>query len=135
MSNQVIDSRTTASVNAHERSTVIITTPHNVVTKERLNGGKKSKESKIPALKTQIKAQIKTIQNEEILEAVNAMLKGLAVNQMIHQITQPKRENLTVEDLIKEQNYRGFDRVGFDKLVAELAVQESIEELLALSNQ
>jgi hypothetical protein len=50
-------------------------------------------------------------------------------------LTKPKKETLTVEDLIKEQNYKGFDREGFDKLVSELAVEESIEELLTLSNQ
>jgi hypothetical protein len=55
------------------------------------------------------------------------------MEQFISQITRPKRRTLTVEDLIKEQKYKGFDRAGFDKLVAELAVQEPIEELLTLS--
>ena len=97
-----------------------------------MNYKKKNKVSKIPSLRTQINAQIKNIQNEETLEAVNTMLKALSTNQLIHQITKPKRDNLTVEDLIREQNYKGFDRAGFDKLVAELAVQDPIEELLAL---
>ena len=68
------------------------------------------------------------------LQAVGEMLKNLSTEQLISQITKPKRATLTVEDLIKEQNYKGFDRAGFDKLVAELAVQEPIEELLALAN-
>jgi hypothetical protein len=53
--------------------------------------------------------------------------------RIISQVTKPKRATLTVEDLIKEQKHKGFDRVGFDKLVAELAVEEPIEELLTLS--
>ncbi len=135
MSNQIINSSTTTSTNSHKNSTVIISAPYNVVTEEDTNCKKRNKASKIPVLRMQIKAQIKSIQNEETLEAVNSMLKELSTKQLIHQITKPKRENLTVEDLIKEQNYKGFDRIGFDKLVAELAVQESIEELLTLSNQ
>lgn len=58
----------------------------------------------------------------------------IKTEQLISQITKPKRATLTVEDLIEEQKYKGFDRAGFDKLVAELAVQEPIEELLALAN-
>jgi hypothetical protein len=132
MSTQIISSGTTTSL--HKGSTVI-STSYNVVTEEGTNYKKKSKASKIPALRTQIKTQIRNIQNEETLEAVSEMLKALSTKQLIHQITKPKRETLSVEDLIKEQNYKGFDRTGFDKLVAELAVQEPIEELLTLSNQ
>ena len=106
---------------------------------KKLNAAKivgfKNPKSKVVVLKNELMTQIKSIQNEETLEAVNAMLKALSINELMHQITKPKRENLTVEDLIKEQNYKGFDRAGFDKLVAELAVQEPVEELLALLNQ
>jgi hypothetical protein len=134
MSTQIMNSSTTTSTNLHKGLTVILTS-YNVVAEESANYKKKNKASKIPALRTQIMAQLKSIQNEETLEAVNAMLKTLSINQLINQITKPKKETLTVEDLIKEQNYKGFDREGFDKLVSELAVEESIEELLTLSNQ
>jgi hypothetical protein len=97
--------------------------------------GLKNAKSKVVVLKNELMNQIKSIQNEETLKAVNEMLKALSTKELIHQITKPKRETLTVEDLIKQQNYKGFDRAGFDKLVAELAVEETIEELLALSNQ
>jgi hypothetical protein len=134
MSTQIINNSATTSTSLHN-GTMVISTSYNVVVEEGTNDKKKSKASKVPALRTQIKTQIKSIQNEEILEAVNEMLKTLSTKQLLHQITKPKRETLTVADLIKEQNYKGFDRTGFDKLVAELAVQEPIEELLALSNQ
>jgi galactitol-specific phosphotransferase system IIB component len=133
MSTQIINSSTTTSTNLHKGLTVI-STSYNVDAEDITNYKKKNKASKIPALRTQIMAQLKSIQNEETLEAVNAMLKTLSINQLINQITKPKKETLTVEDLIKEQNYKGFDREGFDKLVSELAVEESIEELLILSN-
>lgn len=87
---------------------------------------------KIRTLRSEIMTQIKNIQNEDTLQAVGAMLKALSTEHLIYQITKPMRETLTVEDLIKEQNYKGFDRQGFDKLIAELDVQDPIEELLAL---
>jgi hypothetical protein len=56
----------------------------------------------------------------------------LNLEELTNQIVKPKRATLTVEDLINEQKYEGFDREGFDKLTAELAIGEPIEELLAL---
>jgi len=42
------------------------------------------------------------------------------------------RKTITVEELKKEQNYQGIDREEFDRLVAELDIQEPIDELLAM---
>jgi len=44
----------------------------------------------------------------------------------------PLRKNLTLEELLTEQNFKGFDRQELDKLIAEINVQEPIEELLAM---
>lgn len=133
MSTQIINSSATTSTDFHKGLTVI-STSYNVAAEESTNYKKKSKVSKIPALRLQIKAQIKNIESEVMLQAVGEMLKNLSTEQLISQITKPKRVTLTVEDLIEEQKYKGFDRVGFDKLVVELAVEDSVEELLALSN-
>lgn len=87
---------------------------------------------KIKALRSEIMRQIKNIQNEGTLQAVGEMLKALSTEHLVYHITKPMRETLTVEDLIKEQNYKGFDRQGFDKLIAELDIQDPVEELLVL---
>ena len=97
--------------------------------------GLKNRKSKVVALKNELMTQIKSIQNEETLQAVGEMLKALSTEHLIYQISKPMPATLTVEDLIKEQNYTGFDRAGFNKLIVELDVQDSIEELLALSTQ
>ncbi len=44
----------------------------------------------------------------------------------------PLRKTLTLEALLSEQNFKGFDRQAMDKLIAEINVQEPIEELLAM---
>lgn len=43
-----------------------------------------------------------------------------------------KRKTISVEDLKREQNYQGFNRAEFDRLVKELDIQEPIEDLLAM---
>jgi hypothetical protein len=44
----------------------------------------------------------------------------------------PLRKNLTLEELLAEQNFRGFDRQELDHLIEEINIQEPTEELLAL---
>ncbi len=40
------------------------------------------------------------------------------------------RDHQTVADMIKAQNYKGFDKEAFDQSIKEMDVQEPIEELL-----
>jgi hypothetical protein len=85
-------------------------------------------------LKYQIFTQIARIQNEEMLQRVKDMLENISnENDLLYRAVKPLREKITVEELIQEQNYKGFDRVAFDKLVAELNIQDPIEDLLSLS--
>lgn len=88
----------------------------------------------IEALKYEIFAKIVGIQNEAALQRVKEMLESISKeNDLLYRVVKPIREKITVEDLIREQNYKGFDRTAFDKLVVELDLQDPIEELLALS--
>jgi septin family protein len=41
------------------------------------------------------------------------------------------RESVTIEELMREQQFTVFDREGFDQIVKNLAIQEPIEKLLA----
>lgn len=51
---------------------------------------------------------------------------------MSNDAIKPLRENITLDELLKEQNFKGFDREGMDKLIAKIDVQEPLEELLAM---
>jgi len=42
------------------------------------------------------------------------------------------RNSISIKDLKKEQNFKGIDRKEFDKLVANINVEETFEELLAM---
>lgn len=86
----------------------------------------------IEALKYELLAKIVSIQSETDLKRVKEMLDSLSEdNALLYRMVKPVREKITVEDMIKEQNYTGFDRNAFDKLVSEMDVTDPIEELLA----
>lgn len=44
----------------------------------------------------------------------------------------PIRANLTLEELLAENKFNGFDRQELDKLIAEIDIQDPIEELLSM---
>ncbi|MCU0347170.1 MAG: hypothetical protein MUC59_09505 [Saprospiraceae bacterium] len=47
-------------------------------------------------------------------------------------IFKPLRKDLTLQELLTEQQFKGFDRVKLDKLAKEINIQEPIEEILAM---
>lgn len=68
-------------------------------------------------------------------DELNDLEKYVKIRQLSKQhghIFNNMRKTISVEELKKEQNYQGFDREEFDKLVAELDIQEPIEDLLAM---
>lgn len=42
----------------------------------------------------------------------------------------PIRETLTVEDILKEQSYKNFDRAKMDALIKQMDIQDPNNELL-----
>ena len=85
----------------------------------------------IEKLKYEILAEIVKTNDEAILNSIKEMLQKVSSdNDLFNRIVKPTREKITVEDLIREQNHKGFDRTRFDKLVKELDIQDPIEELL-----
>ncbi len=88
----------------------------------------------IEVLKYQIFTKIMNIQDEAALEHIKKILEDISKeNDIFNRTIKPIKEKTTVEELIKEQNYRGFDRKAFDQLIVELDIDDPIEELLALS--
>jgi hypothetical protein len=51
-----------------------------------------------------------------------------------HEAVRPIRQSQSIEDMEREQNYKGFDRTAFDQIqiVAELNIQDPDGELLQL---
>ena len=68
----------------------------------------------VPALKKTVKSKKKVSQKEDLTH-----------------FARPIRENITVEELMQEQQFTVFDRKGFDQIIKKMDIKEPIEELLA----
>ncbi len=86
------------------------------------------------ALKYEIFAKIVGIQDEAILQKIKEWLQSISnENDLFNRVIKPIRDKVSIEDLIKEQNYNGFDRDGFDNLVSTMKIEDPIDELLELA--
>lgn len=82
--------------------------------------------------KANLIATINAVNSEEELRDIEKYVKIRRLTVEHGDIFKGMRKTISVEELKKEQNYQGIDREKFDKLVAELDIQEPIEELLAM---
>ena len=63
---------------------------------------------------------------EELLRKAKAAESDAELREMIV----PQLETFDIERLVREQNYKGPNKEEFDRLIAELDVQEDVEVLL-----
>ena len=85
--------------------------------------------------KYELISQVMRVETEKNIHKIEVFFDTLFYKQVYQkkyneEIFKPLRENITIEEMVKEQNYTGFDRDYFDILVKELDIQEPIEELL-----
>ena len=86
----------------------------------------------IEKLKYEIFAEIVKTNDEAILNTIKEMLQKVSSeNDLFNRIVKPTRKTITVEDMIREQNYKGFDKEKVDELIKEMDIQDPIEELLS----
>ena len=76
--------------------------------------------------------EIALIRSEIEIYELEKTLKLLKLKSKHGNIFKELRRTISVEDLKKEQDYKGIDRAEFDKLVEELDIQEPLEELLLM---
>lgn len=76
--------------------------------------------------------EITDINNEGVLIELEEYLVKLRAKRDWHDIVRPIREEISIEELKKEQGYKPISKEEFDKLVEELDIEEPIEELLSM---
>ena len=76
--------------------------------------------------------EISLLKSEVEIYELEKTLKLLKLKSKHGNIFKEIRKTISVEDLKKEQGYKGIDRAEFDKLVEELDIQEPLEELLSM---
>lgn len=78
--------------------------------------------------------RIAALDNEQALSDIEAQLdaKVDSTNDVFDGIIKPTRKQLTVEDLIEEQNYQPITKEQFYEKVEKLNIEEPLEDLLAM---
>jgi hypothetical protein len=51
--------------------------------------------------------------------------------ELLKKLSKPMRKKTDINEIKKEQNWKGIDREKFDRLVKELNIQEPLEQLIA----
>ena len=83
--------------------------------------------------KIQLINALTNIEDDFLIQQLESLLlKKQSKKLLLEKLAKPRRAKMDIETLKKEQNYQGFDRVKFDKLVREINLQEPIEELIAM---
>jgi hypothetical protein len=72
---------------------------------------------------------LQQIENAKISYANKADEMNLSV---FSQLAKPIQKSMSVAGLCKTQNYQGINRSRFSQLREKLAIEESVEELIAL---
>lgn len=84
----------------------------------------------IDTRKIKLIEKIASINSIEDIENIDKFLRLLNLDKEHKELFKEMRKGIDVETLKKEQNFKNIDRTKFNKLVEELDIQESLEELL-----
>jgi len=89
----------------------------------------------IDARKIKIISRVTALQDDAELTLLEHLLEqlGAAQREIWVETIRPIREHQSIEDMVREQNYKGFDRAEFDRLIAELDIQDPEGELLKMA--
>ena len=84
----------------------------------------------IQAKKLRLIQRIAALDNEQTLSDIEAQLNS--VEDVLNKVIKPTRKQLTVEDLIQEQNYTPITKEAFYEKVEKLNIEEPLADLLAM---
>lgn len=76
--------------------------------------------------------EIMKLDNEEALSKLEEEVESIQQEEVFWTAIKPLRKTITLEQMIKEQNYKPIEKDEFFKMVDELEIEESIEELLSM---
>jgi Glu-tRNA(Gln) amidotransferase subunit E-like FAD-binding protein len=88
----------------------------------------------VQSIRHRLIRQIEKIEDKALLEALSVLVDhrlGHDPDEVFKEIAKPLTKTLDVEKLAEEQGYKGFDRKEVDAMIDDLAIEESLEELIA----
>lgn len=78
--------------------------------------------------------RIAALENEQTLSGIEAQLNSNdeTTKDIFNKIIKPTRKQLTIADLIEEQNYQPITKEKFYEKVEKLNIEEPLEDLLLM---
>ncbi len=93
----------------------------------------KIKEMSLEAQKLDLINKITLVESEELLSELQVLFNQWQDKELfLKSLVAPVRKKTDLDEIIKAQNYKGFNRKEFDKLVKEIDIQEPVEELIKM---
>ncbi len=81
--------------------------------------------------KKRIISKIDHLENDFALQQIEKVLNTIFESQELGgSVIKPVRKQISVEEMIKEQNFTGINRQEFDDLISKIDIQEPLSELL-----
>ncbi len=73
------------------------------------------------------------LSDERLLSQLEEMLHAYqTARQSIRYLAKPMRTTLDIDQLVKEQNFKGVDKSKVDNLIEDMAIETPIEDLLKM---
>ncbi len=81
--------------------------------------------------KKRIISKLDHLENDFDLQQIEKVLNAIFESQeLAGRVIKPVRMQISVEEMIKEQNFTGINRQEFDDLISKIDIQEPLSELL-----
>jgi len=81
--------------------------------------------------KKRIISKIDRLENDFALQQIEKVLNAIFESKEVAgDVIKPVRKQISVEEMIKEQNFTGINRQVFDDLIGKIDIQEPLSELL-----
>jgi len=81
--------------------------------------------------KKRIISKIDRLENDFALQQIEKVLNTIFESKEVAgDVIKPVRKQISVEEMIKEQNFMGINRQVFDDLIGKIDIQEPLSELL-----
>ena len=85
----------------------------------------------IEARKYRLISGIMQVSDIAAIEKLEQILKEYSLaSDSIKHLVKPMKKTLDIDELVKEQDFKGIDKAKMDRLIAEIDLEEPIEDLL-----
>jgi len=101
---------------------------------EYMISDKLNSDRKVENRKKRIVTKIDQVKDDLTLRKIEIVLNKLF--ESIYSkgsVIKPLRANISVDEMVKEQNFSGIERDDFDKLIDELDIKEPLADLLKIA--